>query len=278
MRRWILIGLCALLLVGCGGQAQRPAVPAQAPSREVGGGAGYGVRPAVQPDLVTLYKGALSDLMAKRYVKAEERLAKLLELKGNSGTLHLAYALALLGNGKRDEALAECLEAAERKARDAETCVNDLREDLPALPAGEENLGQYTWDGGRGYRWNGPTRSSQAEFVRVSPPTVCAYKQRDGFWVYNYTCGGDGRVFQWSFDAPFAGKSPAGIGLGTSLATVEQRWGKGLPQAEGRCWYTQTLRLCVQPSDDEQSVRRILVNRRGLHHLVPALYYLGGPL
>lgn len=282
MRRWIIAGLCALLLAGCAGETQRP-VPAPSgesakPSQTTAGGSGPGTRPAVQPDLATRYRGALGDLLAKRYEKAEESLAQLLKEKGNSGPLHLAYALALLGNGKRDEALAQCQEAADRKAPGAETCLTDLRQDLPALPKGEENLGQYQWDGKKGYRWTGPARTTQAEFVRVSPPTVCAYKQVDGFWAFNYTCGGDGRVFQWSFDPPFTGKSPAGIGLGTPLIELERKWGKGHKQPEGECWYAESLRLCAQPSDDQQSVRRILVNRRGLAHLVPALYYLGGPL
>lgn len=224
------------------------------------------------------YKTALSDLRAKRYEKAEASLAQLLAEKGNSGTLHLAYALALLGNGKRELALEQCLEAADRKAPGAEECVTDLRTDLPALPAGEESLGQYTWDGRRGYNWTGATRSDHAEFVRVSPPTVCAYKQVDGFWVFTYTCGGDGRVFQWSFDPPFAGKSPMGIGLGTPLAELKERWGDGLRQGAGLCWYGHTLRLCAQPSEDGQSVGRILVSRRGVPHLVNALYYLGDPL
>ncbi|HLO01665.1 MAG TPA: hypothetical protein VK191_00920 [Symbiobacteriaceae bacterium] len=285
MRRRITFGLCALLLAGCAGGAQRPAEPALSPPVEsakavppAAGGTGVDTRTAALPDPATRYKGALGDLMAKRYAKAEESLAQLLGEKGTSGRVHLAYALALLGNGKREAALAACQQAADRKAPGAEACLTDLRADLPALPAGEENLGAYKWDGPRGYRWTGPARSGQAEFVRVSPPTVCAYKQVDGFWVFNYTCGGDGRVFQWSFDAPFAGKSPSGIGLGTSLVDLEARWGKGLQQPEGLCWYASTLRLCAQPSDDQQSVRRILVNRRGLPHLVPALYYLGAPL
>lgn len=282
MRRWIITGLCVLLLAGCTGQTERPVSAPSSdspkPAQTTVGGGEHGVRPAVQPDLTSRYRGALGDLLAKRYDKAEESLAQLLKEKGNSGPLHLAYALALLGNGKREAALAHCQEAADRRAPGAEDCLVDLRQDLPALPTGEEHLGQYQWDGRRGYRWDGESRSAKAEFVRVSPPSVCAYKQADGFWVYNYTCGGDGRVFQWSFDPPFEGKSPSGIGLGTSLTELEKKWGKGLERPEGLCWYADSLRLCVQPSEGRQSVQRIVVNRRGLPYLVPALFYRGGSL
>jgi hypothetical protein len=296
MLRRLLIGLCCLLLAGCVGQAQRPTgsesspsvespkqaeVPIRTPAEErpAAPSAGKkGPQPAVQPDLKTRYKGALSHLLAKRYEQAEASLAQLVREKENSGTLRLAHAFALWGLGKRTEAAAECQQAADRQTPGAAECLTELQGDLPVLPAGEEQLGDYSWDAHRGYRWTGPARSDHAEFVRVSPPTVCAYKRTDGFWVFNYSCGANGRVFQWSFDPPFAGKSPLGIGLGTPLAEVERAWGKGLEQPEGLCWYTSAIRVCVQPSDDQRSVGRILVQRRGLAYLVPTLYYKGPPL
>lgn len=278
MARRMIIGLLALLLAGCATVAEPPVESALPPAPQVD--------PKPQPvdlpepktadlALVSRYRGALADLRAKRYAEAESTLAQLLSERPESGLYHLAHGVALLGLEQREAAAAACQAAAERQMPGAEGCLTDLRSDLPSLPAGEENLGEYQWDAHRGYRWHGPNRTAKAEFIRVSPPTICAYRQVDGFWSYNYTCGGDGRVFQWAFEPPFAGRSPGGVGLDTPLTEVEARWGKGLTQPEGSCYYATSLRLCLQPTQDQQRVGRILITRRGLAHFVPALYYRG---
>jgi hypothetical protein len=203
-----------------------------------------------KPDLPSAqYHLGLALIGRHAHGQALELLERLAKAHPEKAAYHVALGIAYMGLQRYEDARLACEQGRSEgpQLKAAEDCLNELGVGFPRLPASEFSFGAYEWQGAaKGYHWTGPQRSAEAELVRIHPPEYCALREPDGFSTHVYGCGqSDDRPYAWSFGAPFTGKSPKGIGIGSTTTDVAKAWGEGTQVGEQRCYAGEAVTLCL---------------------------------
>lgn len=210
---------------------------------------------ALKPDLASAqYHLGLALVASGQAEEALSVLAPLAKAYPEAGQYQTALGITYIGLKRFGEAAEACRRGQSliSSSVGATSCLTELGADFPPLPEGEWNFGLYQWQGD-GYRYTGPERTEEPEFIRIHPNEYCGWRYADGFALNFHGCGRPGdQIYAWSFQAPFAGKSPMGIGIGSTYDEVVQAWGQGAAVGRQDCYAGEGWTLCFSNLETDQ--------------------------
>lgn len=208
---------------------------------------------ALKPDWAFAQYNLGAALLADgQYPEAVEPLRRSAEQQPERPEPLAALGLALLGAGKAEEAIQACLKA---DAMDVEyvlgaRCLELARHGFKRLPDSEAAIGHRRYEPGRGFVWTGPAElDPKAEFSRVSPPWYCSWVESDGFRTSYFDCRWMEYRTGWSAQKEEAGKTPAGIGVGSPWNAVIQSYGDTYRDRSGLHYAVADLDMTIHGSE-----------------------------
>lgn len=169
------------------------------------------------------YNLGVALLADAQYADAVEPLRRSMEQQPDRAEPAAALGLAYVGIGEEEKAIQVCRKAKELdpNSQTAADCLGLAGDGLVRLPDSEAALGQRRYEKAKGFS----TLAMASEFVRISPPRTCATRYADGFMVTYVGCRGDGPIDAWGAQRAEAGKTPSGIGVGSTRAEVLAAYG-----------------------------------------------------
>lgn len=225
---------------------------------------------SLEPDWAyAQYNLGLALLAQGEYGKAVEPLRRSMEQQPERPEPAAALGLAYVGLSEWDKAVAVCRTAREL-APDSLTAADCLRlagDGLTALPPGEAAIGGRRYESGKF-----TALDLEAEWTRISPPYTCALYYADGFRVVMVGCHGDGWPFSWMATQPQAGKTPAGLAVGSTVEDLLRLYGESARDRFGYHYLVADL-LMVVSIDPAERVGSIRFERRTPNFAVDELIH-----